>query len=158
MCAGCVAVLVCSAACVVAVVCARVRVFVCACVCARAAVEKLKEFQAKNPNIRAVDLKAAAEFGRIIVMAVKGMAAEEVMKSLEAHLAGKTVIDTTNPIDDKQAPVAGVLPFFTGVNESLGERLQHIVPSAMVVKAFTCIGSHFMVRITLQSTLCACCC
>ena len=51
------------------------------------------------------------------------------------NLAGKAVIDATNPIADA-APVNGVLKFFTGLDESLMERLQKAFPDARLVKAF----------------------
>ena len=41
------------------------------------------------------------------------------------NLAGKTVIDTTNPIAEAP-PVNGVLSFFTGPNASLLEELQRL--------------------------------
>jgi 8-hydroxy-5-deazaflavin:NADPH oxidoreductase len=88
----------------------------------------------------------AAGFGEIIVLAVKGSAAESAVDLCGATgLAGKTVIDTTNPIADKP-PVNGVLRFFTTLDESLLERLQKRVPAAHFVKAFSCVGSALMVN------------
>jgi hypothetical protein len=86
----------------------------------------------------------AAAFGEIVVLAVKGTAAEEAV-ALCGDLAGKVVIDATNPIADR-APEAGVLPYFTGPNESLMERLQKAAPKAKFVKAFSSVGSAFMVN------------
>lgn len=87
-----------------------------------------------------------ARFGELIMLAVKGSAAESVLDQCDAAaLAGKTVIDATNPIADKP-PVNGVLSFFTGTNESLMERLQHRIPTARFVKAFSCVGNAFMVN------------
>jgi hypothetical protein len=62
----------------------------------------------------------------------------------EGALAGKLVIDTTNPIANAP-PEGGVVRFFTGPNESLLERLQAKAPAAHFVKAFSCVGSAFMV-------------
>lgn len=88
----------------------------------------------------------AAKFGDIIVLAVKGTAAESVIKSLHPEsLQKKTVIDVTNPISDAP-PVNGVLQYFTGPNESLMERLQKIVPSANFVKSFNSVGNAFMIE------------
>jgi predicted dinucleotide-binding enzyme len=87
----------------------------------------------------------AARYGEIVVLAVKGAAAESVMRAAGlAHLAGKVVIDTTNPIDESP-PVNGVLKFFTDLDESLMERLQALAPEARLVKAFSSVGNAFMV-------------
>jgi predicted dinucleotide-binding enzyme len=88
----------------------------------------------------------AADFGDVVVLAVKGTVAVEAAKLAgERALADKTVIDTTNPIADGP-PVNGVIQYFTGPNESLMERLQAAVPSARFVKAFSCVGTAFMFR------------
>jgi predicted dinucleotide-binding enzyme len=88
----------------------------------------------------------AASFGEVIVLATKGSAAGDALAlSGTDHLAGKTIIDTTNPIADA-APVNGVLQFFSSPNESLMERLQAQVPAAHFVKAFSCIGNAYMVN------------
>jgi hypothetical protein len=88
----------------------------------------------------------AARYGEIVVLAVKGSAAEEAVRICGPEaLAGKTVIDTQNPIAD-EAPVRGVLKFFTGPNESLLERLQKVAPEANFVKAFSCVGNAFFVN------------
>ena len=54
------------------------------------------------------------------------------------------MLDPTNAIADKP-PVDGVIESFTGLNESLMERLQTQSPDANFVKAFSCIGSATMV-------------
>ena len=91
----------------------------------------------------------AAKFGDIVVAAVKGTVVVGLIKSLSAHLAGKTVIDPGNPIADAP-PVNGVLKFFTGPDDSLLERLQKVVPAAHFVKAFSSVGSSLMVNPVLS--------
>jgi hypothetical protein len=87
-----------------------------------------------------------ALFGDIVVLATKGKAAEIALKTAGlANLEGKTVIDTTNPIEDAP-PVNGVLRYFTSQNESLMERLQALAPGAHFVKAFSCVGNALMVN------------
>ena len=91
-----------------------------------------------------------AKAADVIVLAVKGLAAAEALQLAGAgSLAGKVVIDATNPIADA-APVDGVLQFFTGPNDSLMERLQQQFPSARFVKAFNSIGNAVMVNPTLR--------
>lgn len=88
----------------------------------------------------------AAMFGDLIVLATKGSAAESAIGAAGVdHLAGKTVIDTTNPIADV-APVHGVLQYFTAQNDSLMERLQRLAVHANFVKAFSCVGNALMVN------------
>jgi len=91
-----------------------------------------------------------AAFGEIVVLAVKGAAAEEAIASCAGALDGKVVIDTTNPLADKP-PSKGVLSFFTGPNDSLLERLQKRAPKARLVKAFSSVGSALMVNPTLPA-------
>jgi predicted dinucleotide-binding enzyme len=106
--------------------------------------EKLEEFKDNSNRVETAAFKEAASQGELVVLAIKGLAAEEVVKSIEIELNNKIVIDATNPISDKP-PVNGVLEFFTGRNESLMERLQSLAPKAKFVKAFNSIGSALMV-------------
>ena len=88
----------------------------------------------------------AARFGDVVVVAVKGTAAEEVVRLIgPGTLSGKTVIDATNPITDAP-PVNGVLRLFTTQDESLLERLQSLAPAARFVKAFSSVGNALMVN------------
>ena len=85
-----------------------------------------------------------AVYGDEVVLAVKGAAAEEAVTACGDALAGKIVIDTTNPIDERP-PETGVLHFFTDHGRSLLERLQAASPGAKFVKAFSCVGNAVMV-------------
>jgi 8-hydroxy-5-deazaflavin:NADPH oxidoreductase len=88
----------------------------------------------------------AARFGDIVVLAVKGSAAESAIAQCgQEALAGKTVIDATNPIADAP-PTNGVLRYFTTLEDSLMERLQKATPAAHFVKAFSCVGNAHMVN------------
>lgn len=107
--------------------------------------DKLADWQEKNPDGRVGGHKDTAAFGDIVVLATKGTAAETVLRLCEsADLAGKVVIDTTNPIADAP-PENGVLKYFTSLDESLMERLQRVQPAARFVKAFNSVGNAFMV-------------
>jgi 8-hydroxy-5-deazaflavin:NADPH oxidoreductase len=88
----------------------------------------------------------AAQFGEILVLAVKGSAAMDALNlSGDINLSGKTIIDATNPIDEK-TPENGVLRFFTSLDESLMERFQKAFPKAKFVKAFNSVGNPMMVN------------
>jgi predicted dinucleotide-binding enzyme len=65
------------------------------------------------------------------------------------NLAGKVIIDATNPIAEKP-PVNGVLSFFTTTEESFMEQLQKAVPEAKFVKAFNSVGNALMYKPDLQ--------
>lgn len=91
-----------------------------------------------------------AKFGNIIVLAVKGSKAKEALDLMgHENMAGKTIIDATNPIADAP-PTNGVLKFFTNLDHSLMETLQATVPDAHFVKAFNSVGSPSMVNPTFD--------
>jgi len=108
---------------------------------------KYQELKSKtNGKAKVGTFEETAKFGEIVVLAVKGTAAEAAMKTSGIdNLAGKVVIDTTNPIADAP-PVNGVLQFFTSPNDSLMERLQKLAPEARFVKSFSCVGNALMVN------------
>jgi predicted dinucleotide-binding enzyme len=106
---------------------------------------KLSGWMAANPGVRSGGFAEAAGFGELVVLAVKGTAAVSVIRAAGPQtLAGKTVLDATNPIADKP-PVHGVLQFFTGPNESLMETLQREFPAVHFVKALNSVGHAHMV-------------
>lgn len=89
--------------------------------------------------------KDASNKADLIILAVKGIAAESVVSEIATEIKGKTVIDATNPIDNSP-PDDGVLKFFTNLDSSLMERLQATVPDANFVKALNSVGSGLMVQ------------
>jgi predicted dinucleotide-binding enzyme len=106
---------------------------------------KLEEWKKTNSTGRTGTFAAAASFGDVVVLAVKGRAAAQALEAAGAqNLRSKTVIDVTNPTEDAP-PNHGVLQFFTGPNESLMEALQEKFPQAHFVKAFNSVGSDRMV-------------
>jgi 8-hydroxy-5-deazaflavin:NADPH oxidoreductase len=109
--------------------------------------QKLSEWKANaGPNGSVGTFAEAASFGEFVVLAVKGTAASEAIRLAGPDsLAGKTVIDTTNPIADTP-PVNGVLKYFTSLEDSLMERLQKAFPAVHFVKAFSCVGNASMVN------------
>jgi predicted dinucleotide-binding enzyme len=108
--------------------------------------QKLTEWKTKaGANASVGTVAEAARFGELVVLAVKGTGAESAIDLCGAeNLAGKTILDTTNPIAEAPA-THGVLAYFTDINESLMERLQKRAPKAHFVKVFSSVGSAFMV-------------
>lgn len=109
--------------------------------------EKLADWkQLAGGKARTGTLEETAKFGDLIVLAVKGGAAESVIEQAGlANLQGKTIIDTTNPIAP-EPPQNGVLKYFTNLSDSLLERLQRKAPKVSFVKAFSCVGNASMVN------------
>jgi predicted dinucleotide-binding enzyme len=111
---------------------------------------KLADWAATHPGVTIADVAGAAASGEMVVLAVKGSAALAALPGCGAdNLAGKPVIDATNPIADVP-PVNGVLTFFTSLERSLLEELQDAFPAACLVKAFSCVGHALMVNPRFQ--------
>ena len=107
---------------------------------------KVSGWLEKNSDGKVGSHKEVAQWADIIVLATKGTAAEAAIRLCDsADLAGKTVIDATNPIADAP-PTNGVLHYFTTLEESLMEQLQKASPKANFVKAFNSVGNAFMVN------------
>jgi len=114
---------------------------------------KLQEWiQKDGKGARLGSFDETAIFGDIVILAVKGNAAIKALQMAGSkNLEGKTIIDATNPIAD-EAPVNGVLKFYTDQNGSLMEALQQEFPIAHFVKAFNSVGSALMVNPQLNAT------
>ncbi len=85
----------------------------------------------------------AARFGDIAVFATRGMEHPAVTAAAgPANLAGKVVIDVTNPLDNSRGyPDVGIKG-----EDSGGEQLQRLLPDAKVVKAFNIVTASLMFR------------
>jgi predicted dinucleotide-binding enzyme len=108
--------------------------------------EKLVDWLRENPGVGSGLFGDVAAFADVIVLAVKGTAANEALAIAGEHNhAGKPVIDATNPIAD-EPPINGVLRFFTSLDESLMEQLQRQYTRTRFVKAFSSVSSTRMVN------------
>ena len=111
---------------------------------------KLADWAKRNPGGKVGGFADAARFADLAVLAVKGTVALEALRAAgAANLAGKSVIDATNPIADA-SPVNGVVKFFTNLDESLMERLQREFADARFVKAFNSVGNRLMINPQLK--------
>jgi 8-hydroxy-5-deazaflavin:NADPH oxidoreductase len=106
---------------------------------------KLADWAAKTPGVKVGSFAETASFADVVVLAVKGTVAADALRAAGSDLAGKVVIDATNPIADLP-PQNGVIRFFTNLDESLMERLQREFGSARLVKAFNSVGNACMVN------------
>ena len=84
--------------------------------------EEVVSFKKQNPGIAIGTFEETAMTSNLLVLAIRGDAAEEVIKLAGPNnFSNKIVIDTTNPIA-AAPPVNGVLKYFTDINSSLLEK------------------------------------
>jgi 8-hydroxy-5-deazaflavin:NADPH oxidoreductase len=85
----------------------------------------------------------AAQFGEIVVLSVLGSAAEDVIRLAGTeNLTNKIVIDASDPLDFS----SGRPGLFVGTTDSLGERIQRLVPDAYVVKSLNVVQADVMIN------------
>jgi predicted dinucleotide-binding enzyme len=105
---------------------------------------KLADFRKEVPGAKVGSFADAAAHGEVVVLAVLGSAAEQVVDAAgPGHLDGKVLIDTTNPLDYSRGMPPGT---FLGLDDSLAERVQRKAPRAKVVKAFNTVPNPKMLN------------
>ena len=109
--------------------------------------DKLRDWQRQAGREAQVGTFAqAAQFGELIILSVNGRAAEDVIRlaNLE-NFAGKIVLDASDPLDFS----SGRPGLFVGTTDSLGERVQRLIPNAYVVKGLNIVQADVMINPTL---------
>ncbi len=106
--------------------------------------EKARNWAASNGGKHG-SFSEAADFGNIVVFATLGSATIEAAKLAGAdNLAGKVVVDVTNPLDMSAGFPPTLLDDLTN-KTSVGEALQKAIPNAKVVKALNTMNCNVMV-------------
>lgn len=88
---------------------------------------------ARNANLRVAEPRAAVRGADVVFLATPFEANESALKPLAEHLAGKVLVDCTNPVGPG-------LTHGLGNVQSGSQRVQQLAPGAKVVKAFTIYG------------------
>ena len=95
--------------------------------------EGVRRLLARNPELEVAAPAAAVEGAEVVVLATPFQAAAEVLTPLAAALAGKILVDCTNPIGPG-------LTHGLGSRRSGTETIQALLPDTRVVKAFSVYG------------------
>jgi predicted dinucleotide-binding enzyme len=91
------------------------------------------------------DFNDAASFGEIVFLALNGEHALDAINLIDPEsVAGKVVVDITNPLDFSRGMPPRIIHGLGG-NNSLGEEIQRALPGAYVVKALNTINCNVMV-------------
>lgn len=99
-------------------------------------------WQTAHPTVTLGTFAQAGAHGELAINALAGHASLDGLAQAEAELAGKIVIDLSNPLDFSN----GMPPsLFVGLTDSLGEQIQRRLPAAKVVKTLNTVNSDLMV-------------
>jgi predicted dinucleotide-binding enzyme len=102
-------------------------------------------------KVTAGTFSEAAAHGESIILCSLGEAAENVIKLAGTkNFDGKLVIDATNPLDFSKGMPPGL---FLGTTDSLGERVQRMLPNAKVVKCFNIVNNQTMTNPEMKEGL-----
>lgn len=110
---------------------------------ATAAREEYAVWAATAPGAGLATFADAAAAGELVVNASGGTVTLEVLEAARDHLAGKVLLDVSNPLDFS----AGFPPtLFVKDDDSLAETVQRAFPEARVVKALNTLTGSVMVH------------
>ena len=96
---------------------------------------------AEHDGVVIADPATAAGNAELVVNALNGQVAVQALAALSERLAGKVVLDISNPLDFS----TGQLELFVCNTDSLGEQIQRVLPYTRVVKALCTVTADVQV-------------
>jgi 8-hydroxy-5-deazaflavin:NADPH oxidoreductase len=107
--------------------------------------EHVKTMAGISPNVNSGSIPDAVRFGDVILLAVPWQGVENVFR-LAGQLAGKIIIDCTNPISENY------MSLVLGFNTSGAEEIAKMAQGARVVKAFNTIAAAVLSKPRFDDT------
>jgi len=92
-----------------------------------------------GPRARAGTPKEAAAFGEAVLISVPYAALPQIGRDYGAELKGKVVLDTCNPIENRDGPMAAEMRA-----KGTGVASPELLPGTRLVRAFNCVGCNSM--------------
>lgn len=92
-----------------------------------------------GPRARAGTPKQAAAFGEAVLVSVPYAALPQIGRDYAAELKGKPVLDTCNPIENRDGPMAAEMR-----SKGTGVASAELLPGVRLVRAFNCVGWNSM--------------
>ena len=90
--------------------------------------------EALGPRARAGTVREAAEFGEVVLVSVPYAAMPQIGNDFAAELAGKIVLDTSNPIERRDGPMA-----IEALSKGSGIASSEFLHGTRLVRAYNCI-------------------
>jgi len=94
-----------------------------------------------GPHAHAGTPQQAAAFGTVILVSIPYGAMPQIGTDLRAQLAGKVILDTSNPSPGRDGPMA-----VDAQKEGAGVTTAQLLHSSRVVRAFNCIGAGSLAK------------
>ncbi len=102
----------------------------------------LRTWLETHPKVTLVTQAEAAAHGELVINALSGQGALPGLREVARALAGKILVDISNPLDFSK----GMPPSLTVANtDSLGEQIQRALPDTRVVKTLNTVNAFLMV-------------